>query len=94
MKKFSFFLTLVQLFGCVVTSNAQKTEKTNKQKRYETISYFCSNGVCPFDGNAGSSSRKADSAAIAAADSIRQAELTSTIQDIVRQEMNHYDSNS
>lgn len=42
----------------------------------------------------GVAAEKADSAAIAAADSIRQAELTSTIQDIVRQEMNHYDSNS
>ena len=42
----------------------------------------------------GVAAEKADSAAIAAADSIRQAELTSTIQDIVRQEMNHYDGNS
>jgi Ca2+/Na+ antiporter len=42
----------------------------------------------------GTAAEKADSAAIAAADSIRQAELTSTIQDIVRQEMNHYDGNS
>lgn len=39
----------------------------------------------------GVAAEKADSAAIAAADSIRQAELTSTILDIVRQEMNHYD---
>lgn len=35
----------------------------------------------------GVAAEKADSAAIAAADSIRQAELTSTILDIVRQEM-------
>lgn len=42
----------------------------------------------------GVAAEKADSAAIAAADSIRQAELTSTILDIVRQEMNHYDGNS
>jgi Ca2+/Na+ antiporter len=35
----------------------------------------------------GVAAEKADSAAIAAADSIRQAELTSTIQDIVHQEM-------
>ena len=42
----------------------------------------------------GVAAEKVDSAAIAAADSIRQAELTSTIQDIVRQDMNHYDSNS
>ena len=42
----------------------------------------------------GVAAEKADSAAIAAADSIRQAELTSNILDIVRQEMNHYDGNS
>ena len=42
----------------------------------------------------GVAAEKADSAAIAAADSIRQAELTSTIQDIVHQEMNKTDNDS
>lgn len=42
----------------------------------------------------GAATEKVDSAAVAAADSIRQAELTSTIQDIVRQEMDKTDNDS
>lgn len=42
----------------------------------------------------GAAAEKVDSVAVAAADSIRQAELTSTIQDIVRQEMNKTDNDS